>query len=344
MMLNGMVRRMILAALLAGSLTAAGCYDANEVQAFLQRPRSPVSGLEYRVLPPDVIEITSTRVPEINGFQSVVRPDGKINLPLLGEIYVADKTPKEIETALTEAAKEYYKEVDVAVQVAGYNSRRFYVFGQVSRPGPVRWTGCDTLLDVLAQAQPTPLAWPERIVVIRSARPNQGGYRSQPSLRHRVFGVNEFGQDPNASGPEAKGPPAGGNPGAAVEVPTTRPADAPDDGNSAPAAAGETLAYADAVPHKMTVNLLAMVQHGDMANNILLKPNDIIYVQPNPFAKASLAMERVFMPVRAAADGLSDLRELQYHWKWIEDHFPAGAEGRQTIYTRGSGGGFTPSN
>lgn len=344
MMLNGMTRRMILAVLLAGSLTAAGCYDVNEVKAFLQRPRSPVSGLEYRVLPPDMISITSTRVPEINNFQSAIRPDGKINLPLLGEIYVADKTPSEIEAALTEAAKEYYKEVDVAVQVTGYNSRKFYVFGQVSRPGPVRWTGCDTLLDVLAQAQPTPLAWPERIVVIRSARPNQGGYLSQPSLKHRVLGVNEFGQDPNALGPDAKGSSAGSGPGAAAETPATRPADASDDGNSAPAAAGDAVAYADAVPHKMTVNLLAMVQHGDMANNILLKPNDIIYVQPNPFARASLAMERVFMPVRAAADGLSDLRELQYHWKWIEDHFPAGAEGRQTIYTRGSGGGFTPSN
>src|SRR5690554_4744147 len=69
--------------LMASSL--AGCYDAKEVNAFLLKPRTPVSGAEYRVLPPDILLITSQRIAEINNFQTVIRPDGRINLPLLGE-------------------------------------------------------------------------------------------------------------------------------------------------------------------------------------------------------------------------------------------------------------------
>ena len=147
-----------------------------KLRAFLQEPRSEVAGTEYRVLPPDVIEIHSQHVPEISGLVQRVRPDGKINLPLLGEIYVAGHTPREIEQALTEAARDYYDEVDATVKVVGYNSQRLYVFGQVLRPGPISWTGTNTLLDVLAQVQPTELAWPERIKVVRAHPPVAGGY------------------------------------------------------------------------------------------------------------------------------------------------------------------------
>lgn len=334
MMRDRMMRQLIPVLLLA-ACAAGGCYSVDDVKGFLQQPRSPVSGLEYRVLPPDMISIISMRVPEINGYQGAVRPDGKINLPLLGEIYVADKTPREIEKALIAAAKKYYEEeqLDVAVQVVGYNSRRFYVFGQVARPGPVRWTGCDTLLDVLAQAQPTPLAWPERIIVIRGAGPTQGGYASRPSLKYRVLGVNDLRDEPRARDPQEQDPGADRAPAATKGPADTMPTQAPKDKPAEPAS--EEIVAADRAPRKMTVNLMAMVQHGDMANNILLQPNDIIYVQPNPFARVGLAIERVAFPIRAATDGLSDLRELQTHWKWIEDRFPPGADTRARLITRG---------
>ncbi len=265
---------------------ACGCYNAGQVRAFLGKPRAPVSGLEYRVYPPDVIAITSLHVPEINGVSQMVRPDGKINLPLLGEIYAAGKTPAEIESALTEAAKDYYEQVDATVTISGYNSQRFYVFGQVAQRGPVAWTGRDTLLDVLASAQPTPLAWPERIIVLRPADPQGGGYAtSQPSVWYRATGVH---WPPN-----------------------------------------------DKPPKKMIINLMAMVESGDMANNILLMPNDVIYVQADPFAKLALAIEKVMFPVRAASDGLGDFRELVTQVRWIMDRMPRDdGTGRGTLVVR----------
>ncbi len=167
-------------------LAASGCgggFTYEKFQAFLQEPRAPVSATEYRVLPPDVISVTSRHVPEVNNVTQQVRPDGKVNLPLLGELYVAGKTPQEIEESLTALAKEYYEEVDATVTVTQYRSQMIYVFGQVSRPGPRPWTGTDTLLDVLAVAQPTQLAWPEKIKIVRLSKPKRGGYLSDSEYK-----------------------------------------------------------------------------------------------------------------------------------------------------------------
>jgi len=205
--------------------------------------------------------------------------------------------------------------VDAFVQIAGYNSRRFYVLGEVARPGPMRWTGCDTLLDVLAQAQPTDNAWPERIIVIRATGPTQGGFERPASVQYSAIGVNEF-QPAGAS-------PAAGKPGGKGASPTTAPAGGPDEGTPGTA------------PHKLTINLLAMVQHGDLSNNILLRPNDIVYVQPNPFATFALWTDRLGSPFRSMANGLDDYRQFINNARWIRDGQPmdAGA-GRATIIGR----------
>lgn len=270
----------VVLACLAGCFVLTGCYDAREVEAFLVKSRAPVSGVVYRVYPPDVISISSRHVPEINEVTQQVRPDGKINVPLIGEVYVAGKTPKEIEELLTKAAEDYYEEVDATVDMVAYNSQKFYVFGQVGRPGPMQWTGRDTFLDVLSKAQPTPLAWPERIIVVRGAEPQDGGSATtQPSGQYLIMGVHP-----------------------------------PDK---------------DKPRYKITINLMAMVQSGDLSNNILLKPNDIIYVQPNPFASVALAVEKIFSPIRAVSDGLGDYRELVRQARWIDDGQPREDAGRE---------------
>ena len=162
-------------------LVMGGCGSGTErLKAFLQERRTPVSGVPYRVLPPDTLLVRSASVPEINGIQQQIRPDGRINLPLVGEIdVVGDKadglTAKQIEARITEAAKDYYEQVDATVQVVGYNSQKIYVFGQTRSPGPQPWTGTNTVLDILARSQPTDMAWPERILVVRGPPPPRGG-------------------------------------------------------------------------------------------------------------------------------------------------------------------------
>ena len=88
-----------LVVLLGAVVLAPGCYFPDDVKAFLQKDLGPVTGIEYRFYPPDSLSIRSLNVPEISGAVQRIRPDGKINLSLLGEIFVAGKTAKEIETA-----------------------------------------------------------------------------------------------------------------------------------------------------------------------------------------------------------------------------------------------------
>lgn len=247
--------RFLLAAVPALALLGGCRYDADAVREFLQQPRRPVAGTEYRVQPPDVLSVQSQHVEEIHGRTERVRPDGMINLPLVGEIYVAGLTPQEIEAAIVTAAQEYYAEADATVSVVGFNSHKYYVWGQVSAPGPQSWTGSDTVLDALARAQPTFLAWPERVKVVRPSRPQTGGYATtQPSDKYRRTGVH----------PEEPEHPR----------------------------------------EEMTINIMAMVESGDMANNILLMPNDVIYVPPNPLAKVGLALQSLVFPVRPAAEAV----------------------------------------
>lgn len=226
----------------------AGCfYNREDIQPFLQQPRRPVTGTVYPVLPPDVITISSMHVPEISGTFRV-EGNGKINFPLLGEIYVAELTPKEIEEKLMAAAKEYYEQVDANVRVTGYNSKKFYVFG----PGggsPRQWTGRDTLLDALVNMAGQRGAWQERVIVLRVSEPAAGGYITpKASWYYKFLGIHPQRED--------------------------KPR------------------------FKMLVNLKAMWQHGDMANNILLKPDDIVYVRPTPFTWIGMRLREILQPVQ----------------------------------------------
>ncbi len=246
-------RSLMVACLTAACLGGCAQYDASSVNAFLQEPRDMVvSATEYRIYPPDVISISSRTVEEFKGGTSQqIRPDGKVNLPLAGEIYVAGKTPDEVEEIITKAFSDYYEQPDATVNVVGYNSQRFYVFGQVGAPGPKRWTGRDSLLDALAAAHPTRMAWPERIWLVRGDEPQVGG-REWPQNTKGSLGYRLWGVQPEQEGNQR---------------------------------------------HRMLVNLTAMYEQGDLSQNVLLKPNDIIYVQPNPFAKVGLALQNVLFPV-----------------------------------------------
>ncbi len=176
---------------------SSGCYsyDVEEVNNFLQEVPAPVSGLEYRIYPPDVLTISSKGIEELQEITQMVRPDGKVNLPLVGEISVADKTATQIEAEIASKAREYYEQVDVRVVVSQFASQHFFVFGQVGIAGRRVWTGRDTLLSALADAQPTFLAWPERIILIRGNDPQVGGKAMDSSKEYKKKGIHP--EDPD---------------------------------------------------------------------------------------------------------------------------------------------------
>lgn len=156
--------------LLIGLLLAAasGCAPKYEdLKVFVQEHDHDVTATRYRVDPPDIIVIASPNVAEIDGIQQRINIDGKVTLPLLGDVKVSSMTPEEIAARLTEMLKRYYVDPRVQVRVSKFASKRVYVFGQVSAPGPYSYTGKDSVLNLLSEATPTFLAWNAQIKVIR---------------------------------------------------------------------------------------------------------------------------------------------------------------------------------
>jgi len=153
-------------------MTVHGCAHYTDYSAFIAQPRPLVTTTSYRIAPPDVIQISSKRVREMDGHSEAVRPDGIITPPLLGPIFVAGQTCEEISAQLEQLAKDFYQDADVTVRVIGFNSKKIFVFGEVASPGAKPYDGANTVLETLAQAQPTRLADPGRIHVLR---PSENG-------------------------------------------------------------------------------------------------------------------------------------------------------------------------
>ncbi|MDR7418480.1 MAG: polysaccharide biosynthesis/export family protein [Armatimonadota bacterium] len=98
----------------------------------------------------------------------VVRPDGKISLPLIGEIQAAGSTPPQLAERIAEALKTYLRAPQVSVTVTAMRRMFVQVVGQAARPGAVEIQQGWTLLDVLGAAGGlTPRADPLRATITR---------------------------------------------------------------------------------------------------------------------------------------------------------------------------------
>jgi polysaccharide biosynthesis/export protein len=82
----------------------------------------------------------------------VVRPDGRITVPLIGEVKVIGMTPLQLETQLEEKLKPFITVPKVSVAVNQINSRKVYLIGQVMREGAFPINSSMTVLQVLAGA------------------------------------------------------------------------------------------------------------------------------------------------------------------------------------------------
>src|SRR5215470_3031458 len=119
----------VLAALLVGTAAAqATASDADKKKP----PQAPGAiNEEYRVGPGDKLRIEVYRDQQLS--QSLqVRPDGKITLPLIGDVPAAGSTSRELAGTLTERLKEYVKEPVVTVIVAETTPPTIYVMGEVN--------------------------------------------------------------------------------------------------------------------------------------------------------------------------------------------------------------------
>ncbi len=117
-----------------------------------QTASSPaVSPNAYRIGPDDVLAISVWKEPEVSRVLPV-RPDGKIDLPLVGEVQASGLTAQQLQQQLTGKLKNYISDPSVTVIVQQVRSRQFNVLGKVMRPGAFALARPMTVLDGLAVA------------------------------------------------------------------------------------------------------------------------------------------------------------------------------------------------
>lgn len=99
----------------------------------------------------DVLSISVWKEPDVS--RSVpVRSDGKISLPLVGELQASGQTPRQLEQEITKRLQNYISEPEVTVIVTDSKSQKVNILGMVSRPGAYLLTSSTTILDAIAMA------------------------------------------------------------------------------------------------------------------------------------------------------------------------------------------------
>lgn len=99
----------------------------------------------------DLLAVHVWKEPEVS--QTVpVRSDGKISLPLIGELQASGRTPLQLENEIARKLATYISDPDVTVMVQQINSQKFNILGQIARPGAYSLTRVTTVLDAIALA------------------------------------------------------------------------------------------------------------------------------------------------------------------------------------------------
>jgi polysaccharide biosynthesis/export protein len=158
------------AILMAGCLSAAG--QSQSVAPKPNEPRPPqtpaapnsatpekspessaaaVDPNKYLIGPEDLLFVRVWREPDFT-LPAAVRPDGKITMPLIGDVQAGEQTPMQLTKTITELLGKYINNPDVNVIVQEVRSKKYYIDGEVNKPGTYLLVTPTTILEALSNA------------------------------------------------------------------------------------------------------------------------------------------------------------------------------------------------
>jgi len=112
---------------------------------------APIDPRTYLIGAEDILMIRVWREPELSGPVGV-RPDGMISLPLIGDVQAGGVTPEKLAEKITSGFSKYVTDPEVMVQVASVNSKKYFISGEVNRPGSYPLVVPTTVLEAIAIA------------------------------------------------------------------------------------------------------------------------------------------------------------------------------------------------
>lgn len=121
----------------------------NSPEKIAESSAAAVDPNKYLIGPEDVLFIRVWREPDFT-LPAAVRPDGKITMPLVGDVQAGDQTPMQLTKTITELLGKYLNNPDVNVIVTDVRSKKYYIDGEVLKPGTYLLVTPTTVLEALS--------------------------------------------------------------------------------------------------------------------------------------------------------------------------------------------------
>jgi polysaccharide export outer membrane protein len=150
MMSFGKPAKAILALILTTGISAASS-ELPKAKTTPGAQPSPGTTEEYMIGPDDLLAVNVWKEPDISR-NVLVRPDGKISLPLVGDLRANGRTPMQLRDDIKQQLRTYLSDPEVTVIVQETRSRKFNILGEVERPGSYALSKSMTVLDAIAVA------------------------------------------------------------------------------------------------------------------------------------------------------------------------------------------------
>jgi polysaccharide export outer membrane protein len=123
---------------------------------------------EYYIEIGDVLDISVWKAADLSCPEVIVRPDGKISLPLIGDVPAVGLTLTQLDAEITQRYTLYVRDPQVSVMIKRFGGNKVIVLGDIARPGVYNFTGTIRLIEALALAGDcTKYAVRNNIIIIR---------------------------------------------------------------------------------------------------------------------------------------------------------------------------------
>jgi polysaccharide export outer membrane protein len=166
--------------LCAALSTPLGGQSTAQPQAVNTNPATftpPTLPKDYVIGVEDVLNVVFWSAKELSA-EVLVRPDGKISLPILNDMPAAGMTPEELAATIMKTAAKFVRESSATVIVKAIHSRKVYVVGEVAKPGPFLLGSEMNVLQAIGEAGGF-LEWAKKgdVVIVRNENGQERRYK-----------------------------------------------------------------------------------------------------------------------------------------------------------------------
>ncbi len=153
MRMNILISNVLIILLTAVAVSCTADSQSRTSGAITVSPSSDADQSDYLIGKGDILQIVTWKEPDFSKEEVPVRTDGKISFPLLDDVQAAGRTPGQVRDEITSSLKEYVTHPVVSVSVKSMESQKFYILGEVAKPGEYPLSKNLTVLHAIAIAQ-----------------------------------------------------------------------------------------------------------------------------------------------------------------------------------------------